>query len=169
MRKCCILCILNYLCICFTVYCHEKCPCKICFVLLVNNIVLQPLDCLLEQQCLFGRAVKPFLTLVEQLKTPFLAAFSHCSHRRVLFSSRKMYWIIFVSLSCSMSNQSNYRYWLTDAWSFCVEHPLFALRFCGTVFFLYSLFEFYATFLWVKVFSWCPGMRFIYLNIFSNL
>ena len=31
------LCILNHLCICFAVYSHEKCPCKICFVLLVNN------------------------------------------------------------------------------------------------------------------------------------
>ena len=109
------LCILNHLCICFAVYSHEKCPCKICFVLLVNN-----------RPSAFGLLVWTAMPLRKSFETvsdptwAFLTAFSHCS--RVLLLSRKMYWITFVSLSCPMSNQSNYyRYWLTEAWSLCIK------------------------------------------------
>ena len=157
--------ILYHLCTCFAVYCHEKWPCKICFVLLVYNCpstfgLLVWTAMPLRKSCeaasdSSGTAENTVFNRIFSLLTFF-----------VLIRENVLNYICLIKLLLVKSKQ------LSLLAHGCLEFlrwaPAVCFTFCGTVF-LYTLFEFYATVLWVQVFSWCPGMRVIYLNFFSNL
>ena len=158
--------ILYHLCTYFAVYWHEKWQCKICFVLLVYNYpstfgllvwTAMPLRKSFEaasDSC--GTAENTVFNRIFSLLTYFVLIRENVLNYLCLI---KLLYVKSKQLSLFAHGRLEFLRWA----------PAFFFAFLRHSFFLYILFEFYAIVLWVQVFSWCPGMRVIYLNIFSNL